>query len=249
MLRSAKELRDYVLSAKDGHIGRSRDFLFDDSAWTIRYMVADTGKWLPKRKVLLSPISLGEPDWRSQLFPVNLTRNELERSPELNSDAPVSKEYERDWHEHFNWAPYWHGGGIWGAGAVPQALSKPSTGKTATMEKIETPAHNLRSMHEVTGYHIEASDGEIGHVEDFIIDDMTWTVRYVVVDTKNWLPGKKVLVAPSWAREIDWADRKVYVDVSRDRIKESPEFDPGEPVNREYETKLYDYYGRPAYWG
>jgi hypothetical protein len=248
MLRSVKELRDYVLLAQDGQIGRCKDFLFDDTAWTIRYMVADTGKWLPKRKVLISPISLGEPEWESQELGVRLTKEAIKSSPSLDVDAPVSREFEMKWHEHFNWSPYWYGAEIWGSGLKPQALDREMAKKTGTLGTIELPAHNLRSAHEVKGYHIQATDGEIGHVEDFIIDDETWTVRYIVVDTRNWLPGKKVLVSPTWSTEVEWANRRVHVDLTKDLVKNSPKYDPAAPVNPEYETRLYDYYGRPKYW-
>lgn len=249
MLRSMKELRDYVLAAEDGQIGRCKDFLFDDTSWTVRYMVADTGKWLPGRKVLISPITLGKADWQSQLLPVRMTKKEIEESPSVTSDAPVSREFERQWYEHYNWTPYWHGGSIWGADTVPQSVATYMGTQTATAENREEPSHNLRSSEEVRGYHIRATDGEIGHVEDFIIDDRTWAIRYIVVDTRNWLPGgRKVLVSPAWVEKVEWADRRVHIDLGRDPIKKGPEYEPGTPVNREHEARLYDYYGRPKYW-
>jgi hypothetical protein len=248
MLRSIGELRNYVLEVDDGQIGRCSDFLFDDTAWTIRYMVADTGKWLPGRKVLVSPASLGAADWESKLLSVALTRSAIEESPPIESDAPVSKEHERRLTQHYNLAPYWYGGGVWGLGAVPQSVHEQQNTQTATADDPEAPSHNLRSVHEVTNYHIQAKDGAVGHVEDFIVDDDTWTIRYIVVDTRNWLPGRKVLISPMWANRIDWSNREVHVDLSRDLVKNGPEFDPSAPVNREYESRLYDYYGRPKYW-
>ena len=114
---------------------------------------------------------------------------------------------------------------------------------------FEGPEENhLRSIKEVTGYHIQASDGEIGHVEDFVVDDKIWALRYIVVDTRNWLPSRKVLVSPQWAATVDWAEQKLWVDLSTDNIKNSPEYDPAAPINRGYERTLYDYYGRPVYW-
>jgi hypothetical protein len=251
LLRSVKELHNYVLAADDGDVGRCRDFLFDDTQWTIRYMVADTGKWLPKRTVLISPMSLGTPDWASQLFRVNLTRKKIEESPELDSNAPVSREYENKWFEYHGWAPYWYAGGItsgiWGAASTPRGLAETDR-RTTVVESTEAASHNLRSTGEVTGYHIQAVDGEIGHVEDFIMGDETWAIRYVVIDTRNWLRGKKVLIAPTWVGSISWADRKMHVEMTRAQIKEAPEFDAAEPINRVYEDRLHDYYGRPKYW-
>jgi hypothetical protein len=116
------------------------------------------------------------------------------------------------------------------------------------LEEEESGDSHLRSVQEVAGYHIQATDGEIGHVEDFILDDETWMLRYVVVDTRNWLPGRKVIVPPSWVESVDWANRKVSVDFTREEVRTSPEYDPAAPVNREYEVRLYDFYGRPKYW-
>lgn len=113
---------------------------------------------------------------------------------------------------------------------------------------MEEADPHLRSTREVIGYHIQANDGGIGHVDDFIAGGEDWVIRYMIVDTRNWLPGRKVLVAPTWVKRVDWAKRDVYVDLSRETIENSPEFDPSAPVNREYELRLYDYYGRPRYW-
>lgn len=252
MQRSIKEIQDYVLEADDGEIGRCKDFIFDDGSWTVRYMVADTGKWLPKKKVLISPISLGKADWESKTYRVELTKSQIEACPGLDENAPVSREYEKQLFDHFGWSPYWIGTRLWGMAAIPTRMAVPEPGKksesqTATME-VESPFRNLRSAGEVMGYHIQATDGEIGHVEDFIMDDTNWTLRYVVVDTRNILPGKKVLLAPQWVNSIEWRGRKMNVDLSKDLIKNGPSFDYQAPINREYEIQLYDYYGRPKYW-
>ena len=252
MLRSVKELYNYVLAAKDGDIGRCKDFLFDDQLWTIRYMEADTGKWLPGRKVLISPISLGEPDWGGRLFPVRLTQKQIEDAPDLDQDAPVSRQHEIRWTRHFGWPYYWSGYGIWGTADVPSALyvqkEIEEAEQEAEKEADETNDTHLRSAKEVMGYRIRTTDDEIGHVEDFIIDERPWTIRYMVVDTRNWLPGRKVLVAPDWIDSVDWLEKQVSVDLTKEQVKNSPEYDPAAPVNREYEMQLYDFYGRPKYW-
>jgi hypothetical protein len=250
MLRSVKEIFGYVLNAKDGEIGRCKDFLFDDEAWTIRYMVADTGRWLPGRRVLVSPIALGEPDWPSRRFPVRLTKNQIEEAPGLHEDAPVSRQYEMNWTRYYGWPYYWTGSALWATGDYPDELflQKELAEAAAEEEKMNEADCHLRSVKEVTGYHIQATDTEIGHVEDFILDDRTWTLRYMVVDTRNWLPGRKVLVSPVWIDSLDWGEAKVFVDLDSNRIKSSPEYNPSTPVNREYEERLYDFYGRPRYW-
>jgi len=245
MLRSVKELYNYVLEAEDGEIGRCKDFLFDDRFWTVRYMVADTGKWLTGRKVLVSPISLGEPDWDSRLLPVRLKKKQIEAAPGLNEDAPVSRQHEIRWTQHYGWPYYWQGTGIWGMAKYPNEIFIQKEPGTVSDEKSGEVDRNLRSSIEVTGYHIQAKDDEIGHVEDFILDDQTWTIRYMVVDTRNWLPGRKVLVAPGWIDSIDWAERKVTVAMTREQVKNSPEYDSSVPVSPEYEAGLSEHYGFP----
>ena len=248
MLRNLTELEGYVLLAKDGDIGRCKDFLFDDRHWTVRYMVADTGKWLPGKKVLISPISLGEPDWKSQRFPVSLTKEMIENSPPLGFDEPVSRKLEENLFDYYGLAFYWGGTGIWGPGIVPKDLITSTESKNPAGTEAESAQTSLRSADEVKGYHIRAKDDEVGHVEDFILDDRTWTLRYLVVDTRNWLPGRKVLISPQWIKSIDWASNIVDVDMNREEIENSPAYDPSSPVKREYETQLYDYFGRPKYW-
>jgi hypothetical protein len=248
MLRSVKEIYNYVLEAEDGEIGRCKDFLFDGELWTIRYMVADTGKWLPGRKVLISPISLGEPRWINRRFQVKLTKKQIENSPSLDSDAPVSRQFESKWFGYYGYPYYWGGAGVWGIADYPNPLFVQKELEAASEEISDAADSHLRSAIEVTGYHIQATDDEIGHVEDFILDDETWTIRYMVVDTRNWLPGRKVLVAPAWINSIDWSERKVGVALTRKQVKNSPEYDPSAPVNREHEARLYDFYGHPKYW-
>ncbi|MDZ7700383.1 MAG: PRC-barrel domain-containing protein [Deltaproteobacteria bacterium] len=245
MLRSVKELYNYVLEAEDGEIGRCKDLLFDDRSWTIRYMVADTGKWLSGRKVLVSPISLGEPDSGSRLFQVRLTKKRIEDAPGLDEDAPVSRQYEIRWTQHYGWPYYWEGTGLWGMAKYPNALFIQKELGAASDENSDDLDKNLRSSIEVTGYHIQATDDEIGHVEDFILNDETWTIRYMVVDTRNWLPGRKVLVAPGWINSIDWAENKVTVSVTREQVKDSPEYDSSVPLTPEYEAGLSEHYGFP----
>ena len=246
MLRNVSTILNYVLLAQDGEIGRCHDFLFDDEKWTIRYMVADTRKWLQGRKVLISPIHLGSVDWSTRLFQVELTRRQLEESPPLESDAPVSRQYERLYNQYFGTPSYWGGTNIWGRHPSP-ALLRGEPDKLAGEAKDPEEKH-LRSVKEVTGYHIQATDGNIGHVEDFVVDDEIWALRYVVVDTRNWLPGRKVLVSPQWATAVDWAEEKLRLDLTTDTIKNSPEYEPLAPIDRDYESALHDYYGRPFYW-
>jgi hypothetical protein len=248
MLRSSKELTGYKIAATDGEIGKIKDFLFDENHWTVRWLVADTGSWLAEHKVLISPITLGDPARESRLLPVRLTKRSIELSPSLDFDAPVSREYEKEWFDSHGWSYYWAGASVWGTAYYPGDLFTREEKESELDGSPEKGQDVLRSVEEVRGYRIDAADGEIGHVDQFIVDDTTWTIRYMVVDTGTWLPGRKVLISPPWIESVKWAEKTVSVIQSRNGIKGSPEYDPAAPVNREYEARLYDYYGRPVYW-
>ena len=250
MKRSVSHLVGGTVRAKDGDLGRVEEFYFDDHKWIIRYMVVDTRRWLQGRQVLISTAASKRPIWKSRVFPVNLTKKQVRSSPSIDTDKPVSRQHEAELHDYYNWPVYW------GAGLDPYAgvgypvpthfLPLATRERKTSFEKPADP--NLRSTRQVTGYHIQATDGEIGHVQDFIVDDETWAIRYVVVNTQNWLPGKKVLVFPAWISRVSWDKSKVLVDLSRESVKNSPAFDPSKPVSRGYGERLFDYYGRSKYW-
>ena len=216
MLRAINEIRHYVIKAKDGEIGRCQDFLFDDRHWTIRYMVADTRKWLPGRRVLVSPISLQSPDWQGKRFPVELTREQVKASPPLETDEPVSRQYEGRYFDYHNWPYYWIGPYVWGTYPEPRKLYVKRRLRRGRESELQHHDSHLRSIKEVGGYHIQAAGGEIGHVDDFLADDQTWTIRYLVVDTGNWLLGRKVLIASDWLDHVSWPDQNVYVNLRLD---------------------------------
>jgi hypothetical protein len=240
MLRSTNDLKGYRMRALDDHIGSASDLYFDDQSWAVRYLVVDTGKWLPGRLVLISPIALGQPDWKAQDIPVSLTRKQIEGSPGIQKDEPVTSQKQTALYDYYRWPTFWP------HGLEPPILYGPADTKEPETQSEGNP--HLRSANEVTGYHIEARDGSIGHVEDLIIDDDAWEIRYIIVDTRNWLPGKKVIVAPQWIEQVVWAQAKVHVNLTKEAVEHAPEYDPSQPVNREYEVRLYDYYGRPHYW-
>ena len=258
MLYSVKDFKRFKLRARDGDLGKVSEFYFDDKFWAVRYLVADTGGWLSGRRVLLSPYALHSANKAEQVLPVDLTMKQIEESPSLASDEPVSRQYETQYYDYYGWPIYWSGTDMWGAsphmGAVGPAMVSvdPAVGGVGKIEREKTRREeawdpNLRSTDDVTGHNIEAQDGAIGHVEDFIIDDETWAIRYLVVDTKNWWPGKHVLVSPQWIERVSWEDSKVFVNLSRETIKQSPEYAP-KSLNRDYETALYRHYSRQGYW-
>ena len=249
MLRSVKSFEGYKVRATDDDVGSVRDFYFDDEHWAIRYLVVDTGAFFSGRRVLVSPISFRHADWSTRQFHLALTREKVKNSPSIDLDKPVSRQHEREYFRYYGWPYYWgfNGGGIWGGEPIPASSAAGHGASTISPEEDKGDPH-LRSVREVVGYHIQGTDGEIGHVDDFIVDDETWAIRYLVIDTRNWWLDKKVLVAPHWAERISWAENKVFVNLPRQMIKHSPEWHADAPVNREYEARLYDYYGRPAYW-
>lgn len=248
MLRSVNSLGSQALKARDGQIGHCKDFLFDDQFWTVRYMVANTGSWLTGKKVLISPMSISHFEWENRRFEVDLTRDEIASAPPIEEDAPVSRQYEIRWAKHFSTTPYWIGPYAWGTSEYPIGLPKQGVRDDIVINPDIDQDKNLRSANEIIGYKISASDEEFGHVEDFILDDENWTIRYMVVDTRNWLPGRQVLISHLWIEFISWQGRKVMVSLTKKQIENSPAYDPSAPVNREYEEQLYDYYGRPKYW-
>lgn len=246
MLRSVKSLKGYTLAASDGEIGSSRDFLFDDRDWVVRYLVADTGGWLTGRKVLISPMALQEPDWQSQRFPVSMTRNEIRESPPLDAHAPVSRQYEIAYHQYYSLPFYWTGAELWGTYANPAGVVHPAPAEPQEpVEDLEVKEGHLRSIMEVVSYEIHANDGDTESIKDFIIDDSNWAIRFVVVDTRRWLPGGEVLIPTHHIKSVNWTDRLVHANLDVEQIKNSPPYDPSDPVNVEYENRLYDYYGRP----
>ncbi len=253
MLISAKILDDYRVEATDGAIGHVHTLLFDDERWVVRYIVVNTGKWLPGRQVLVTPGQVGEPEHNLRILPVELTREQVRNSPDIDTERSVSRQQELELHKYYQMAPYWDG--IYGPFAGSFEPAEPVVGAEARhAEEAEREADqdhanpHLRSTREVIGYKIHASDGFIGHVDDFIVDTSEWVIRYVAADTRKRLMEKKFLLPPKWIKEIEWLQGEVVFDVSKETIRHSPEFNASEPVNREYEVRLYDYYGRPTYW-
>jgi hypothetical protein len=252
MLRNASAINGYAIAASDGRLGTVSDFLFDDTTWLVRWLVVDTGKWLSGRKVLLPSSVLGHLDPKERAFPVRLTKQQVEDSPDIDTDRPVSRQMETNVYDYYGWTPYWGTGLYMGgygytgstgaiAGSPYQGSGRAAEDYSGSQRDDEDP--HLRSIARVTGYHIHASDGEIGHVEDFLMEDGDWSIHYLIVDTKNWWPGKKVLISPRSTREIDWTDSLVNLDVDRQRVKDSPAYDASVTVDRAYETQFHSYYG------
>jgi hypothetical protein len=246
MLRSLKDLEGYTASATDGDVGKTVNFLLDDERWTVRYLVVEPGSFLDGVQVLVSPISFREVEWATHRFHLALTMEKVRSSPGIDADKPVSRQHEGDFSRYYGFPYYWRSSGLWGMASYPSALAENVPVGESTEPPEEVGDVHLRSARDVRGYEIQGTDEAIGHVEDFIVDDETWQVRYLVVDTSNWWFGRKVLVAPDWATRISWEEGKVFVDMTREAIRTSPEWDPAAAIDRQYETRLHDHYGRPS---
>jgi hypothetical protein len=251
MLWNASSLIGYGIEATDGEIGSIDNLLFDDRNWIVRWLVIDTGTWLPGRRVLLPPSAAAAPDVRGAVLPVRLTRAQVETSPNLDTDAPVSRQHEAALYSHYGWEPYWLGGypplgGI--ASPVQPPLYTAGSKPGVLVDKTDDGDPHLRATREVAGSYVEASDGDIGHIEEFLLDADEWEIRYAVIDTRNWWPGKRVLISPHWLSSIDWSEHRVHIDLMRERIKAGPEYDPSRTVDRAYEQRLYQHYGYEGYW-
>lgn len=246
MIRRAKDIQSFRIHARDGEIGEIDDLYFDDNNWVVRYMVAETGTWLEHRRVLISPISVRVVNWETSEVHVSLTCDQVKNAPDIDTHNPISRQNELSFHRYYGWPFYWAGEGLWGGAMAPGALygvplvepmldvDKQEAQSTPPIEvgnETTTDTH-LRSTGQVLGFRIHARDGQVGHLSDFLIDDESWRIDYMVINTSNWWPGKKVIVPPTWVTQINWADRQITVDLKRETVKNSPEFDPETILNR-----------------
>lgn len=216
MLVKAKLLRHYKLVGTDSEVGRIDEFYFDDRHWTIRYVVADTGKWLKGRQVLLSPYALTDMISGMHEVGVNLTKEQIEKSPPIKTDEPVSRQFEESYYGFYGWPMYWAGAYLWGQ--YPDIVKDPSKWTNVTSHKSTWNSH-LRSTREVRGYSVHALDGEAGHIDDFVIDLDTWNIKSLIIDTGSWWSGDKVFIPPSVIQNVRWGDKRVDVNLTREELK------------------------------
>jgi hypothetical protein len=258
MLRSLKDMEGYSIGATDGPIGEVRDFYFDDESWVIRYLVVATGGWHSDKRVLISPLCLGVPDWSQRLMPASLTQSQVAHSPDIDTDKPVSRQHEMGYSGYYGYGNYWGGSGLWGgalypdmlqAGLAPEpAAGRRSIGTSRYSERRRHQTAHLRSGNGIMRYYVQAGDGDIGHVEGILVDERSWAIHYFVVNTSNWWLGQRVLIAPEWIDDIDWPESKLVVALTREQVKNAPPYDPKVPMTRERETLLHAYYGHAGYW-
>lgn len=264
MLHGMKEIEEYAIRATDGTIGYVRDCYFDDEAWVIRYLVVEAGTWLRGREVLISPIAIADPDWEEKVLHVLITKDQVRNSPGIDSRRPVSRQHEIQWLGYYRYPHYWRGNGARGNGATPPmhspkfgsftSMSEPA-GPSATHEfaAAEAARHanddvHLRSGKEVLAYQIHATDGPIGHVSGLLVDDETWSIRYIVVNTSQWWVGHHVLLSPEWIDDIAWSDARLSVNLTRAQLQGAPPYESTSTLNRDGEAAVFEYYGRTGYW-
>lgn len=250
MFNSVSHLTAARVQAVDGDIGPVEDLLFDDHHWAIRYLVVDAGTWLAERDVLISPYSIKQPVGRDRLIQVALTRRLIRSSPPLDIERPVSREQEQAFERHYHYPAYWDGGGLWALGAMPYpSMARPPHAGDPEAACTYPAGMQLRSTEQTSGYEVQAIDHGIGQVQDFVFDDESWQIRYLVVDTRSWWPGgRQVLIALSWLDRIDWARQQIHVSLTREEVRCSPAYQDVASIHRDYEIQLHASYQRPGYW-
>ncbi|PKL92093.1 MAG: photosystem reaction center subunit H [Candidatus Goldiibacteriota bacterium HGW-Goldbacteria-1] len=239
MLNSVKNLKGYKLKCTDGEIGEVDEFYFDDRFWVVRYLVASTGQDSLKKQVLISPCALKEVTREDKNIYIQLTKKQVEDAPSVDADKPVTRQFEEDYYHFFGWPVYWNGSSILD-NAEKNTESQPDT------NKVWNP--NLRGTKYVTGYNVHAEEGQMGKVEDFIIDDEVWAIRYLVISLGKWFADKKVLVSPHWIESVSFEELKVHLNLKMNDVKESPEYTPETMPDRNYEERLHLHYKRQGYW-
>jgi hypothetical protein len=254
MIRTVKHMQKLEIVATDGPIGSLDDIYFDDERWAIRYVVVDTGRWLPGRRGLISPLSVCRTEWNEQRILLSISRDQVRDSPDIDMHQPVSRRHERDYLDYYGYPYYWGHAGLWGAHAIPmlptrqQIAAQRARAADAERKAADLGDTHLRSASEVSGYVIRALDGDLGHVADLLFDDVSWALRYLVADTSNWWFGKHVLVSPEWITDISWPEHAVSVNVTRQLLKTAPPYDRAEHLDRQWEAAYYQHLQQPGYW-
>jgi len=252
MLEVISALKGFAIEARDGRVGTVVDFLFDDEAWKVRWLVVECGGWTEKRKVLIHPPAVSFSGLEGERLSVDLEKAQVEASPSWLEHQPVSQQMQNRLYDHYGWDPVWGGaylGDMPGAMASPLAAPsylgfRPIAERHAEIEDTQERDPHLRSIVEVIGYYVHALDGDIGHVENFVFENDDWRLHYFVIDTSNWLFGKRVLVATQAVKSVEWPDRRIHLDLTRDQVKTSPVWDPLVAFNKIAKTHLH----KPHRW-
>jgi len=244
MLRHASKIIGCDVVSSDGSVGKVHDILFDEVSWTFQHLVADIGSWLAGERVLLPLAAVGEVDEVERQLQVHLTKGEIEHCSGVSTCTTASEEAQVLLGKYWMWTTTSF------AHLPPEASRVMDSEATADeKEEVEDKVESrLRSVRESDGYHIAAPDGDIGHLTELVVDSDTWQIQYLVVNTGNWLLRRNVLIPRAALESIHWADRKVHLSITKNEIKNSPEYDPKEMLDRDYEQTLHDHYGHRPYW-
>ncbi len=258
------EIARLDIQAQGDNAGKIEDVYFDDQAWFVRYFVVNTGSWLLGRRVLIAPLAVAAPDWTQRILSVKLTKQQVQDSPDIDLEQPVTRQHLIDLHQYYDWPMFGGADPMFNSSLVSlypsdwAARNQSAEQQTETWNRAEqsadAPANqepgdpHLCSAQDVRHYHVRTVDGEVGHVEDFFVSEEDWIVRYLLVDSRRWLPGRKFLIAPAWIESISWADAEVRTTVTRDQVERSPEYTPAQVIERDYEIQLYHHYEVPGYW-
>lgn len=259
MLRSIIDLEDYRLQTAAGNIGRLKDFTFDDKAWVIRYLVVDIGAWPKKHLVLISPIALGAPNWLAKTIPVLLSKSQIQNSPPFDPQKPITKQHEIEHLSYYNYPYYWGGPSLWGKDIYPNRFSTGSGGFNAPPFELRVPEppdmedethaeHELHGGFDTMGIRVTSGDVDIGLVKDLLIDEDSWAIRYMVVNTGDWWPNQQVLIAPQWIGALNWVSKTISIQMSQAEVKTAPHCDPSVTIDRDLELALHAHYRQPGYW-
>ncbi len=255
MLQSVSDMENYAIISTTGRVGHVEDFFFDDEQWAIRYLVVDTAPLFFGRKVLISPFSITEVSTESGEAVLNVSKDKIKNSPEIDTARPISRQHETQLNDYYSWPSYWQEGGLWYMANTPHAAvtsmqieaeHQKESPPEGIPETVSDP--HLRSTREVLTYEILGTDDQIGKANDFVVSEGDWALRYLIVDAGPWLLGKKAIIAVDWIQSVSWKESQITVDVSRGLVSNAPEFTSLGKVDRDYEKTLFSHYNRRGYW-
>ncbi|HXK60791.1 MAG TPA: PRC-barrel domain-containing protein, partial [Acidobacteriota bacterium] len=222
MIRLLKDVNGTTVHATDGDIGKVVDSYFGDEKWAVRYLVVDVGSWVPGGHVLISPIAVTRIDWTRGRIDLTIDRSKVRSSPPADLMVPIARRYEREYYRYYGWPFYWGGVGVWGSEAGPANLAAGGFESSSRADETsgerdvrrtvgthrEEQDHHIRSAREVAGYYIKATDQEVGHIDDYLIDENSWVIDSIVIDTSNWPGGKTVVLPRQQIQQINWSTKQ-----------------------------------------
>ena len=240
----SQALEGCSLLAADGEIGTLEALYFDDVRWAIRYLLVDSGGWLRRRRVLVSPLAVGEIGADERFLCIELTCGQIEGSPPFDTDRPISRVYEARYYQYYNWPAYWELDPLAGL-PLSQIPASPQLVNENTARARHQDRH-LHLQHGLRGCEAVARDGSIGSVRDLVVDTCYWLIRYLEIETCGGWPVRYVLLSQAWIKRVDWTEHRLFIDLPRAAIARAPRFDPSRGISHEYEAQLLEHYGNPV---